>query len=38
MLAAMMDGSVRTIAGSVSPSSFWSAVTPSGGEATAVDW
>jgi len=32
MLAGMMDGSVRTISRRISPSAFWSAVTPRGGE------
>jgi hypothetical protein len=35
LMAAMLDGSVRTVGGSVSSSVFWSAVTPSGGEAVA---
>jgi hypothetical protein len=38
MLAAMMDGSVRTVAGSVTPATFWAAVTPTGGEVLAADW
>lgn len=32
MLVGMMDGSVRTISRSVTPTVFWSAVTPTGGE------
>lgn len=38
MLTALMDGSVRTVSGAVSPAVFWSAVTPSGGESLPVDW
>lgn len=37
MLAAMGDGSVRTIATSIDPKTFWSAVTPDGGEVQR-DW
>jgi hypothetical protein len=32
MLAAMGDGSVRTIAGGVAEEIYWGAVTPAGGE------
>ncbi len=38
MLTAFVDGSVRPIAGSVSPSVFWSLVTPAGGEAVPPEW
>ena len=38
MLAAMADGSVRTIAPSVSASTFWGAVTPAGREILGNDW
>lgn len=37
MLAAMGDGSVRTISPGVSVAVFWGAVTPSGGEPTQLD-
>jgi prepilin-type N-terminal cleavage/methylation domain-containing protein len=37
MLAAMGDGSVRTISPSVSEQVYWSAVTPAGGEAVGLD-
>lgn len=37
MLAAMTDGSVRTVAKDVSPAVYWAAVTPAGGEVSA-DW
>lgn len=37
MLAAMGDGSVRTISPSVSESIYWSAVTPAGGETGGLD-
>jgi prepilin-type N-terminal cleavage/methylation domain-containing protein len=37
MLAAMGDGSVRTISAGVSVTIFWGAVTPAGGETTTVD-
>lgn len=32
------DGSVRTVSGSMSPETFWSAVTPRGGEVLGSDW
>ncbi|HEY2783511.1 MAG TPA: H-X9-DG-CTERM domain-containing protein [Fimbriiglobus sp.] len=32
MLAAMADGSVRTVRPSVTPEVYWAAVTPAGGE------
>jgi hypothetical protein len=38
MLAALMDGSCRTLAPSISASTYWAAVTPSGGEAFGPDW
>jgi hypothetical protein len=37
MLAAMGDGSVRTISPGVSVAVFWGAVTPAGGEPTQLD-
>lgn len=37
MNSAMMDGSVRTIHRNVSPTVFWSAVTPAGGEVHRLD-
>jgi len=33
----MMDGSIRTISPSISPTVFWSAVTPAGGETAGLD-
>ncbi|MCI0683471.1 MAG: DUF1559 domain-containing protein [Gemmataceae bacterium] len=38
MLTALFDGSVRTTAASVSEFTFWSAVTPAGGEVLGNDW
>ncbi len=38
MLAVMADGSTRIINAGVSPSTFWSAVTPAGGEVLGSDW
>jgi prepilin-type N-terminal cleavage/methylation domain-containing protein len=38
MLAAMMDGSVRTIGAGVSEAIFWGSVTPAGGEVISQDW
>ncbi len=38
MLVVLADGSVRTIRQSVSPETFWAAVTPAGGEVLAGDW
>jgi hypothetical protein len=38
MLAAMLDGRVRTISPGVSESSFWGAVTPQGGEVLGNDF
>jgi type II secretory pathway pseudopilin PulG len=37
MLVSMVDGSARTVHGSVAPKVFWSAVTPRGGEAIPID-
>ncbi|MCI0377897.1 MAG: DUF1559 domain-containing protein [Gemmataceae bacterium] len=37
MLAAILDGSVRTYHSAVSERAFWSAVTPSGGEVNQID-
>jgi prepilin-type N-terminal cleavage/methylation domain-containing protein len=38
MLAALGDGSVKTIAAGVAVPVYWGAVTPAGGEATGIDW
>ena len=38
MLVALADGSVRTLAPSMSPATYWGAVTPNGGEALGSDW
>lgn len=38
MLAGMGDGSVRGVSSSVSGTTWWSAVTPAGGEVLAGDW
>jgi prepilin-type N-terminal cleavage/methylation domain-containing protein len=38
MLAAMGDGSVRTLAPGLSPATYWAAVTPTGGEVLGNDW
>lgn len=38
LLAALADGSVRTVAPGVSPKTFWAAVTPAGGETLGSDW
>lgn len=38
MLAALADGSVRTISAGVSPATYWAAVTPAGGEQLGSDW
>ena len=38
MLAALADGSVRTLAPRMSPSTYWGAVTPAGGEIPGNDW
>lgn len=37
MCVGMADGSVRTLSGSISPGTFWSMVTPTGGEVIS-DW
>jgi prepilin-type N-terminal cleavage/methylation domain-containing protein len=38
MLVALGDGSVKTVAGSVAPSTFYMAVTSAGGETLPADW
>ena len=38
MLVALVDGSVRQIAPGISPTTFWAAVTPAGGEVLGSDW
>jgi hypothetical protein len=38
MLVALGDGSVRSVAPSISQYTFWSAVTPAGGEVLGSDW
>ena len=38
MVTAMIDGSVRVISNSISPKTFWAAVTPAGGEILGGDW
>ena len=38
ILVALGDGSVRFLSGTVSESTFWSAVTPAGGEVLGGDW
>ena len=38
MLAALADGSVRTLAPGMSPATYWGAVTPRGGEVPGDDW
>jgi hypothetical protein len=38
MLAAMCDGSVRTLSPGMSEATYWGAVTPSGGEVLGNDW
>ena len=38
MLAALGDGSVRTLSPGMSMTTFWSAVTPAGGEVLGNDW
>jgi prepilin-type N-terminal cleavage/methylation domain-containing protein len=38
LLAAMGDGSVRTLATGMSASTYWAAVTPAGGEVLGADW
>lgn len=38
LMVLLMDGSVRTVSFGVSESTFWSAVTPSGGDILGPDW
>jgi prepilin-type N-terminal cleavage/methylation domain-containing protein len=38
MLAALADGSVRTLSRGMSPATYWGTVTPSGGEILGLDW
>jgi prepilin-type N-terminal cleavage/methylation domain-containing protein len=38
LLVSLGDGSVRTIAPSVTPETYWAAVTPAGGEILGSDW
>jgi prepilin-type N-terminal cleavage/methylation domain-containing protein len=38
MLTAMADGSVRTVAPSIAPATYWAAITPAGGETFGGDW
>jgi prepilin-type N-terminal cleavage/methylation domain-containing protein len=38
MLAALMDGSVRTLAAGMSETTYWAAVTPAGNEVLGNDW
>jgi hypothetical protein len=38
MLVALCDGSVRTVAPTVSQYTFWAACTPAGGEVLGSDW
>jgi hypothetical protein len=38
MLAGLGDGSVRTLAPGMSPTTFWAAVTPAAGETLGSDW
>lgn len=38
MLAALADGSVRTLSGGMSPATYWGAVTPASGEIPGNDW
>jgi hypothetical protein len=38
MVAGLADGSVRTLAPSLSDATWWAAVTPSGGEVPGPDW
>ena len=38
MLVGLADGSVRTLAPSMSPDTWWAAVTPAGGEVLGSDW
>src|SRR5262249_27755186 len=38
IVAALADGSVRTVSGNISPTTWWSAMTPNGGEPSGNDW
>jgi len=38
MIVCMGDDSCRTVAGTISPQTFWSAVTPAGNEVLGADW
>ncbi|HVS36313.1 MAG TPA: H-X9-DG-CTERM domain-containing protein, partial [Gemmataceae bacterium] len=38
MLVALGDGSVRTLSRGMSPTTYWAAVTPAGGEVLGADW
>jgi type II secretory pathway pseudopilin PulG len=38
MLVALADGSVRTLAPSMSPATYWAAITPAGSEVLGADW
>jgi len=38
MLAALCDGSVRTLAPGMSPTTYWAAVTPASGDVAGPDW
>jgi hypothetical protein len=38
MLVGLGDGSVRTLNASITPLSFYSAITPAGGETLGSDW
>ena len=38
MIVAMADGSTRIVSPSISPATFWAAVTPAGGEILGNDW
>jgi prepilin-type N-terminal cleavage/methylation domain-containing protein len=38
MLVVLADASVRSVSGSISPATFWGAVTPRGGEILGLDW
>ncbi len=38
MLVALVDGSVRTLSPGMSPTTYWAAVTPAGGEVLGNDW
>ncbi|VTT98046.1 Uncharacterized protein OS=Pirellula staleyi (strain ATCC 27377 / DSM 6068 / ICPB 4128) GN=Psta_4679 PE=4 SV=1: SBP_bac_10: SBP_bac_10 [Gemmataceae bacterium] len=38
MVVALADGSVRTLAGGMAPTTYWAAVTPAAGESAGADW